>query len=126
MIKKRNPDPGTFADTVRPEDVPDDEIQTGEPLADKSDVTAPMHDSGAPANDARPVPGVDPDSIDAMREASVQELDLEDGRLREETLTQDESVIEAESADRGSPTHLEEPEEQTGESHVEHPGTNRT
>lgn len=68
-------------------------------------MTAPVHDSRDPVNNADQVPGVDPDEIDALRDESRQAIDLNEGRIRDVTLTQGRSVIDAEYDDRGPATH---------------------
>ena len=93
------------------DDIPEDENHVDEPLADKSDVTAPMHDSEDPVNNASGVPGVDPDKIEAMRDESRQDIDLTEGRIRDVNLTQGRSVINAEFDDRGPATHTHSEEE---------------
>ncbi|MGQ7846594.1 hypothetical protein ACUNV4_19080 [Granulosicoccus sp. 3-233] len=90
---------------VPADDIPDDENLVDEPLADKSNVSAPMHDTADPANNSRRVPGVDPDQLDTMRDESRQELDLSTGRLRDADLTQGRNVVDAEFDDRGPATH---------------------
>ncbi|ASJ76774.1 hypothetical protein [Granulosicoccus antarcticus] len=97
---------------IRSDEIRDDEEYLGEPLADKSDVTAPMHDADNPINDASKVPGVDPDKIEAMRDESRHAIDLSQGRLRDVNLTQGRSIIEAQFDDRGPATHLEPDAEQ--------------
>lgn len=71
-----------------------------------------MHDAEHPINNARKVPGVDPDKIDAMRDESQQEINLTEGRLRDVNLTQGRSVINAEFDDRGPATHTHPDTEQ--------------
>ena len=90
---------------VPADEIPEDENIVDEPLADKSDVTAPMHDVQNPVNDASEVPGIDPDRIDDLRDESRQEIDLNEGRMRDINLTQGRSVIDAEFDDRGPATH---------------------
>ncbi len=97
-------DPGR--QSVPPEEIPEDENFVDEPLADKSDVSAPMHDSEDPLNNARRVPGLDPDRVEDLRDESRQEIDFNEGRIRDVTLTQGRSVIDAEFDDRGPATHL--------------------
>jgi len=92
--------------SVPPEEIPEDENFVDEPLADKSDVSAPMHDSEDPLNNARSVPGLDPESVEDLRDESRQEIDFNEGRIRDVTLTQGRSVIDAEFDDRGPATHL--------------------
>ena len=109
-------EPGAENDPTRPavpaDEIPEDENFVDEPLADKSDMTAPSHDSEDPVNNAVGVPGVDPDQIDALRDESRQEIDLTEGRIRDVTLTQGRSVIDAEFDDRGPATHTQSDEEE--------------
>ncbi len=102
-------EPGAENDPARPavsaDEIPEDENFVDEPLADKSDMTAPSHDSADPVNNGQREPGVDPDQLDALRDESRQEIDLTEGRLRDVTLTQGRSVIDAEFDDRGPATN---------------------
>lgn len=95
-----------------PNDLPDDESDTGEPIADKGGVSAPMHGSDKPADGPGGTPGLSPGAV--AEETERRELDFEDGAPMDmEEITQGESVIEAEYEDRGpagsrSAGHLDE------------------
>ena len=91
-----------------PNDIPEDERETGTPIADKGLTGAPMHGTERPADGLGATPGVSPDAIDAIVEdGERRELDFEEGVVMDtEALTQGESVVEAEYGDRGPAEHL--------------------
>ena len=93
-----------------PDDIPDDERATGRPIADKGEMSAPMHGTERPADGLGDTPGVSPDTVDAVADtAGRRELDFEEGVVADDAeVTQGESVVEAEYADRGPAEHVGE------------------
>ena len=91
-----------------PNDIPDDETDTDGPVADKGEATAPMQGTDRPAHGLSDTPGVTPESVDAVLDASGRrELDFDEGVVMDTAeITQGESVVEAEYADRGPAEHL--------------------
>lgn len=92
-----------------PNDIPDDENVSGGPVADKGEMTAPMHGTDRPASGPGSTPGVTPDAIDRIAdEGGRRELDLESGHMDTAEVTGGESVVEAAYDDRGPADHLDE------------------
>lgn len=76
------------------------------PVADKGDMTRVLNDTGRPANGLSTTPpggghdGLPPDVVEDEPPRTGQ-LDLEDGEMDDEVMTQGESVVDAEYMDRG-------------------------
>ena len=99
------------ADAIPSEDLLDESLDSvtdpDVPVADKGSMSRPLEGTDLPANgrSATP-PGVRPDELDALdvvedEPARTEAFDLAEGEMDEEVLTQGQSVVEAEYADRG-------------------------
>lgn len=82
------------------DEIPLDETATAAPIADKGEAARPVGSEGRTLDGGEHSPGTDPQAGDASAGDSNQELDFDAGRIEDDAMTQGDSVVDAEYADR--------------------------